>query len=50
MYYHIRRQPIFNIDLSVYGYELRCRHSLFDFKGGFDGDQTMSQAILNCFI
>ena len=41
MYYQIERQPIFDIDLGVFGYELFYLHSLFDY-GGVDGDQTTS--------
>jgi EAL and modified HD-GYP domain-containing signal transduction protein len=47
----IGRQPIFDIDLSVYGYELLFRNSADQENANVvDGDSATSQVMLNTFI
>lgn len=50
MHYYIGRQPIFDTDLCVFGYELLYRPGLFDGCDGVNGDQATSQVILNSFL
>lgn len=47
--YHIGRQPIFDADQHVVGYELLYRHRDGAFSSTSDGDQATSQVIMNSF-
>lgn len=45
----LARQPIFNRELKVVGYELLCRNSDLDFNSTRGGDAASSQVLLNAF-
>lgn len=45
----LARQPIFNRELQVVGYELLCRNSNLNFKIASDSDAASSQVLLNAF-
>ena len=45
----LARQPIFDKDLKVVGYELLCRDSNLDYSRPRDSDAASSQVLLNAF-
>lgn len=47
---YIARQPIFNRDLIVYGYELLYRQSEDNVYSGIDDDQATAELIYNSFL
>jgi len=47
---YIARQPIYNRNLKVVGYELLFRSFDSDNSGSFDGDQATTEVILNAFM
>lgn len=45
----LARQPIFDTELKVVGYELLCRDTSLDYKNPGDSDAASSQVLLNAF-
>lgn len=47
---HVARQPIFDVNLNVFGYELLFRSSFMNSYDGTDGDQATLDVITNSFL
>jgi len=47
---HVARQPIFDVNLNVFGYELLFRSDFIDHYNGTDGDQATRNVIANSFL
>ena len=47
---YIARQPIFDRNLSVFGYELLYRKSMNNFYEGWDDTQATAELINNAFL
>ena len=47
---HVARQPIFDINLNVFGYELLFRNNSVDTYDGTDCDQSTNCVIVNSFL
>ena len=47
---HVARQPIFNVDKKVIGYELLFRNGTGDFFPGSDRDQATADVINSSFF
>lgn len=47
---HVARQPIFDSNLNVFGYELLFRSNFIDMYDGTDGDQATHDVIANSFL
>lgn len=48
--FFLGRQPIFDADLNVFGYELLYRPADQGNSGTFDGDRATSEVLLNSFV
>ena len=47
---HVARQPIFDVNLNVFAYELLFRSSFINSYDGTDGDQATLDVINNSFL
>jgi len=47
---HVARQPIFDVSLNVFGYELLFRNNVMNSYDGLDGDQATYDVIANSFL
>jgi len=47
---HVARQPIFDVSLNVFGYELLFRNNVTHSYDGLDGDQATYDVIANSFL
>ncbi|OEF96621.1 EAL and HDOD domain-containing protein [Desulfuribacillus alkaliarsenatis] len=47
---YLARQPIFNRNMSVYGYELLYRRSMNNFYEGINGNMATAEVINNAFL
>jgi c-di-GMP-related signal transduction protein len=47
---HVARQPIFDVNLNVFGYELLFRSNFINTYDGIDGDQATHDVIANSFL
>ncbi|MBP2628996.1 MAG: diguanylate phosphodiesterase [Firmicutes bacterium] len=47
---HVARQPIFDTNINVFGYELLFRNKFVDSYDGIDGDKATNCVIVNSFL
>ena len=47
---YVARQPIFDRNMNVFGYELLYRRSMNNFYEGIDDNQTTAELINNAFL
>ncbi|MBN1930707.1 MAG: HDOD domain-containing protein [Desulfobacterales bacterium] len=50
MYGYVARQPIFNTNMKIYGYELLFREGIMSFAPDIDGDKATCEVLSNTFL